>query len=634
MDSKMIEKNIREGIYTHKPNTSTKSTGRFWSTFDRIFDAQTGELIDGFVCCRICMKTSKYNSTKGITNLNNHSDICKVQTQTLRSFISRENVIKNEHKKELCFQTVAASVKDIRTFNLTEKDGVFNLIYTVWNLGAKIGAVSEEELRRALPDPTTVSRNINRLMEESKKNLIPKLKAQIDCGYGLAMTTDIWQDNYKRISYFCITVHFYDQNAKKIVDYILTFTAMDPARKKDHVHLWRIIEEKLSEHDLLQHIGKIVFISDRGGNIRKALKNTTRLNCFPHFCHNIAKHACKIESIKQLIDNCAALVKYFKFNGLNNLLNVSLKSAISTRFNYVFMMFVSINNEWDAIKEILTQRHELRRIENIDRDCLRKMIEFLNAFNIASKLTESTQKETLAYVWISITQICSLCRVHAHDPSYMKAIKARSLEYIESKFVLHQYHRIATFLHPNYKSLNFCSSEQKQKAIRDTKHLINQMVATTPSPPPPSSSSSSAPSSSSSSNSSYRRSSRSSTSSTSSSVDSNSSFLSNYFNRCEDDLDEVDIYINMQYIPDESINVFDWWIERKTIIPNLFKIAMKIHSTPASSMQSERTFSRSGMTISSHRTNLDPRTVENLMILNKNFEFGVSFLIYIVEFFL
>lgn len=346
----------------------------------------------------------------------------------------------------------------------------------------------------------------------------------------------------------------------------------------------------------------LVFISDRGGNIRLALKDFIRLNCFPHFSHSICKYACQVDSVKKLIDNCASLVKYFKFNGLNNMLEESLKSAISTRFNYVFMMLSSIDKQWDVIKGILMQRGELARIAGIDRECVKGLLAFLDPFHIASKLTESTYKETLAHVWIGITQICSMCRVQPSDPLHIKAVKARSLEYIESKFVLHQYHRIATFLHPNYKALVFCSSEQKLKTIQETKAVLNEMFQLT--------------SESNQSNSSSRR----------SSADSNSSFLVNYFNPTDEHLhhDEVNSYSNVQWIPDEYINVFSWWIERKSMFPRLFKLALKMHSIPASSLQSERTFSKSGFVISDRRSNLNPKTVEDLMLLNKNFDFEVK----------
>lgn len=605
MDSKTIERDIKEGLMIHKPNESKKGSGKFWSTFDKIYIARHGgadEIIKEFVICRICKKIMKYDSKKGISNLNVHSDGCKTPKQTLQPYITRENIIRHDQKRELCLQTVAASVNDLRPFCLTNGSGMVNLIHCVWNMGAKVGAVSRSELMRALPCPTTVSRNVNHLGEQSKNDLKLKLKREIDAGTTLALTTDIWQDKHKRISYFCITIHYFDRNAMKLVDFILAMCSMEVGRRKDNTYLRQIIDDKLIEHGLAEISEKLVFVSDRGGNIRLALKDFIRLNCFPHFCHNIVKYGCEVDCIKQLIKCCAALVKYFKFNGLNNLLKTSLKSAISTRFNYIFMMLCSIDKEWTAIEQILTQRHELRRLTCIDRQFIKNLMNFLSLFNTASKVTESTYKETLAHVWIGVTQICSICRVQSDDLHYIKAIKARSLEYVESKFILHQYHRISTFLHPNYKSLVFCPPEQKAKTIRDTKNMLEQMFSTTQSSTVPSNSSSSR-----------------------SSSDSASSFLSDYFNPSEDQLNEVDSYINLRWNADGKIDVFDWWIERKGMFPNLYKIALKMHSIPASSMQSERTFSRGGLIINDRRSSLNPKTVENLILLNKNFDFEVKY---------
>lgn len=605
MDSKLVAKNINDGTFIHKPNESKKKQGRLWKTYDRIFTKNEEEVL-GFVFCRNCRRVSKYDSKKGISNLNDHSDKCNQQPRrTLRAYVTRTNSIGHDDKKMLCVAAIAASVKDTRPFNLTEGSGVSDLIHFAWNMGARLGAISKEELLRTLPDPTTVSRNVNRLSTECKQKLKSKLQKVLQSGTTLALTTDIWQDKYKRMSYLCITLHYFDEIKGELLDFILTMCPLEAGRKKDNIYLRQIIEEKLIEYGLLDVRENLVFVSDRGGNIRLALINYTRLNCFPHFLHNIVKYACSVERIKQLIDNCAALVRYFKFNGLNNLLGASLKSAISTRFNYVYMMLSSIENEWDAIEEVLLQRREQSRLANIDRECIKLLITFLSSFNIASKLTESTKKETLAHVWILVTQICTMCRVQENDPIYLKAAKARSVEYIESKFILHKFHRIATFLHPNYKSLVFCSSELKIKTIRDAKALLNEMLPQTSSPIQ----------SQSNSNSSSRR----------SSTDSDSSFLSNYYNRCEDVLDEVDVYLNLQWVPEENINVFQWWTQRRTMFQNLSKVALKMHSIPASSLQSERTFSLGGLTISDRRSNLNPTTVEDLILLNKNYDFEVRY---------
>lgn len=539
--------------------------------------------------------------------MNDHSKECEKPKQTLKAFIFRENIIAQEHKKELCFQAVAASVKDLRPFNLTNGSGVVNLVHAAWNIGAKVGIVSKEELLRALPCPTTVSRNVNELAKRSIDQLKLQLKTEIEAETSMALTTDIWNDKYKRVSYLCITLHYFDQNLMKLVDFILALAPMEAGRKKDHTYLLQIITEKLNEFDLIEHIEKLVFVSDRGSNIRAALKDYTRINCFPHFCHNIVKYGCTVESIKTLIKKCAALVKYFKFNGLINCLDKTLKSAISTRFNYVFMMLSSIDNQWDGIREILNQRMEIARIADIDRDCIKDLIRFLSSFNDASKFTEATYKETLAHVWIGITQICSVCRVLPNDPIYIRTMKVRCLEYIESKFVLHKYHRVATFLHPNYKELIFCSPDQKQKAIRDTKHLFDQIQPLLPNHSPVSSN-------------------------RSSNASSDSSFLANYYSRHADDIDEVDLYTNIQWIAHEKLNVFDWWIQRKSTFPRLCKLALKMHSIPASSLQSERTFSRSGLIINDRRTNLNPKTVEDLILLNKNYDFEVNWSSFSIKF--
>lgn len=102
MDTKAVEKNIQEGLWTHKEIEPKKRTGKFWSTFDKIFIVRDGgndELVKEFVICRICKKVMRYDSTKGISNLNAHANTCKdTPRHTLKAYVTRENVIKNEHR--------------------------------------------------------------------------------------------------------------------------------------------------------------------------------------------------------------------------------------------------------------------------------------------------------------------------------------------------------------------------------------------------------------------------------------------------------------------------------------------------------------------------------------------------------
>lgn len=560
----IVQTNIDNGIFTHKANENKRSKGQFWIVFDRIYQETDGTiiLVDKFVYCRMCKKVFNYDSKKGITNLNSHSASCKEPTMTMRSFVTRTNAIGFEDKKKLCLYTIAASVKDTRPFSFTEHDGMLDLLHGTWMMGARVGAVTKEELQKALPCGTTVSRNITKLSIECKEFLKKTLKTQLEQRAKMAFTTDIWQDKFKRISYLIITAHFFDCKTKKLIDLLLALQPMEPGRKKDNAYVREIIYSTLNEYDISQCSSQFIFISDRGGNIRVALKDFVRLNCFPHFIHSTVKHACEIDDISKVIDSCASLVKYFKFNGLNNLLNVTLKSAIKTRFNYAILMMESINSQYDIIEQILRERNELIRLRNIDKECIGELIHFLNTFLSASKLTESNYKSTLCYVWISISEITSNCRILVYDSTFIKGMKARALNYIETKFVLHKYHRIASFLNPNYKSLVFSTPTMRTRTIADTRQMLSESSRETQ---PLLSSTSNVSSISSSLSSSIQ----SNDTNPRSSSGSESSFLSNYYNQTENELDEIDSYVSLKWVPDASLDLFGWWVARKDVFPLL-----------------------------------------------------------------
>lgn len=180
----VVQDNVNKGLFLHKPNENKRSNGKFWESFDRIHHHIDGKLVllNKFVYCKICSKVFNYDSKKGISNLNTHSSSCKEPIRTIRSFITRSNSITYEDKKKLCLLTVGASVKDTRPFSLAEYDGILELLHGCWSLGARIGAVTKEELKKALPSGITVSRNINKLSADCKESLKNTLKTYLETG--------------------------------------------------------------------------------------------------------------------------------------------------------------------------------------------------------------------------------------------------------------------------------------------------------------------------------------------------------------------------------------------------------------------------------------------------------------------
>lgn len=339
---------------------------------------------------------------------------------------------------------------------------------------------------------------------------------------------------------------------------------------------------------------KIIFVTDRGGNVKKALSDFIRLNCFPHFVNNVAKESCKIDIIKNTIAACGDLVRFTKISGLNNEFQKTLKSSSPTRFNSVLATVDSIIENWDQLESLLMRENETERLEEIDKTVLLQMKSFLQPLKQWSDFTESSHKSSLYAVWLAIDSLIKHCTVKVDDEHFTTLMKTKALCYIEKRFELHSFHRISTFLHPNYKNLRFASESLVESTVYETKQLLQKYADTSVIDNAPS-------------NAENRRSSGSSVSS----VDSE---LSNYLNDFVDE-DEVDKYQRMNFTADMNTVPALWWNERKKDFPQLSKLAIAIHGLPASSTPSERCFSVSGAIITDKRNSIDPSAVEDLLIL-------------------
>lgn len=79
---------------------------------------------------------------------------------------------------------------------------------------------------------------------------------------------------------------------------------------------------------------------------------------------------------------------------------------------------------------------------------------------------------------------------------------------------------------------------------------------------------------------------------------------------------EIDSYLNIPASSDEMIDVLGWWNLNKSQFPKLSTWAECILSCQATSVPSERIFSKSGQLITNRRNALNDNTIESLICLN------------------
>ena len=69
-----------------------------------------------------------------------------------------------------------------------------------------------------------------------------------------------------------------------------------------------------------------------------------------------------------------------------------------------------------------------------------------------------------------------------------------------------------------------------------------------------------------------------------------------------------------------NTDILEWWRNNEKVIPMLAKIERGVLAIPPTSSSSERAFSTAGKLLTKHRHNLNPKTTEKMIYINKNYD--------------
>ena len=75
---------------------------------------------------------------------------------------------------------------------------------------------------------------------------------------------------------------------------------------------------------------------------------------------------------------------------------------------------------------------------------------------------------------------------------------------------------------------------------------------------------------------------------------------------------EYDTYMSFERLRRKD-DPLAWWRQHETHLPRLAKLAKKYLAVPATSVPSERVFSKAGQLVSARRANLNPKNVDMIL---------------------
>nr|AAD03082.1 putative transposase [Bactrocera tryoni] len=601
---------IANGSYS----LSGKRKGRsfVWNILSEILKPD-GTLLEGFVYCRTCLKVLKYYNGQ-TSNLIRHPCCRNIKTsQELRT-------VTVEDKNEAVKKFTSWVVEDCRPFSVVQGSGFIKLVKFFIKIGASYGEhVDVEDL---LPSATTISRNVQKCANEKKEELKEEINNIVSSG-GASATIDMWTDNYVKRNFLGVTFHY--QKDLKFFDLVLGMKSMNyESSSGDNV--LNKLSSMFKEYGV-QNMSQIKFITDRGSNMVKALKQNIRLNCSSHLFSNVLdKSFEETEELTDVLASCKKIVKYFKKANLQHLLPTSLKSQCPTRWNSNYGMIKSIIDNWFEINNIMTDNEQSQRLLHVNVSILKVLVSMCKDFETVFNKLQLCSSPSLCYVLPSILKIKNICEFNNSDIAAISVLKENIRKKIEEIWVVNLsiWHKVATFLYPPAINMqpndlddikNFCISQIQNNAISAPTSATsagNDSLSPTAISPTLTT------------HFSFNESNQidqSHSSSLCSKTGGDTFFFTYLVKRTtpqatEKPEDEVERYSREEVEMTENFNLMEWWQSNQSKYPHLSKFALQIHAIPASSAAAERSFSLAGNLITEKRNRIAPGSVDSLLFLN------------------
>lgn len=459
-----------------------------WNTFYEIKD-ENGEIVKNHICCIQCKKVYKYLPANGTSKLLNHQKSClnksilKSQSQdgNVANVVVRENRYMDDLLpedrlilKKACSEFI---IRDMRPINALFGNGLHKLLKSYVYICIKYNGLQNSPLDY-LPTHHTVANDIRSQHEQVKKNLLLLLNPVFldsDKAYGGAICLDLWTDNYRKITYMGVAIHFVNSDFE-LNSRIIANKALDSNKPKTGEYLKEVITSILAVYGMDINSKLITFVTDRGSNVKKALEFNTRLNDAPHFLHNTVGLILKKGRPQEVYMVCKQIVAHVKHAELNYLFAPTLKQSFEIRWNSALEMFISILENWDKLMEVLNERNENNLIGDVQLDEIADLVNLLTPFRNATLHLESRTKVTLhlSVVFYKIIEK-HLQPVSTDSPLTIEAkmnCRQYFLEAIFNDGMIHIQHKLAIFLHPSLKMLNKMTAVEQRHVKQEVRFSL------------------------------------------------------------------------------------------------------------------------------------------------------------------
>lgn len=218
--------------------------------------------------------------------------------------------------------------QDLRPFKIVQGEGFLEMADALIRVGARFG--ENLKARDVFPHPTTISKEVSQVAEVHRRDF--KKRAMESAKQGIGISLDIWTDKVRKHSYVNINMHYVDDEMVR-EHTVCVKPFEEPSKTGDNI--LKEISGILKCFGLNLH-DDITFVTDRGSNIKSALREYVRLDCAAHMVNSIVSKMLRDARNPELevtLKEARSLVTYAKRSEVQCRLTKTLKAECLTRWN-------------------------------------------------------------------------------------------------------------------------------------------------------------------------------------------------------------------------------------------------------------------------------------------------------------
>lgn len=511
-------------------------------------------------------------------------------------------------KLEIDTQFVKMIVKGYRPFDMAE-DEEFKKFVALVNPNYSI------------PCRKTVSSSlIPQLYNQNKEIIIEELKS----AFAVSVTTDSWT-SVNAESFLAYTAHFISEKLT-MKSYLLD--CLEFTERHTAVNLSKETKRILNEYGLLEKVTTVV--TDNAANIVLMTNNCgfRHLPCFAHTINLVLQNSLK--EIGTTIRKVKLIVEHFKRSphATKKLLQIQkqmgrqekkLKQDVVTRWNSTFYMLSRFLEEKEPVLSVLGILGTNLDIPNSNDWVI--IEESSNILNIFEEITTEISAEKS----VSVSKIVIFIDImkkhveqiiengeHLDKPLEMKRLAEKLLEQMKIRFKVYEDNIIcleATLLDPRFKKYGFVNEALYTKAYDSLVSLATQYYSDIINVTEETEQSKV--------NECNNKNQNKKSSSIWSFLDEKVNSVANEHSPVASAIIEIDRYLREPYL-NRCNDALQWWMTKRDVFPALFQVVKKRLCIPATSVPSERIFSKAGQILSNRRRNISSTKLQQVVFLNHN----------------